>query len=125
MVENLQTRGFEPIVMDLNKDAVADLAEKGAGMIDAPLGRTPAHAKDGLLNIMASGDQATFDKVKPVLDMQGENIFYLGALGTGHTTKLINNFMGMTTVAAISPDKPSQSMAAPLIRFGKNMTIEA
>jgi len=71
-------------------------------MIDAPLGRTPAHAKDGLLNIMASGDQSTFDKVKPVLDMQGENVFYLGALGAGHTTKLINNFMGMTTVAAMS-----------------------
>ena len=80
----------------------ADLAKKGAGMIDAPLGRTPAHAKDGLLNIMASGDQATFDKVKPVLDEQGENVFYLGALGAGHTTKLINNFMGMTTVSAMS-----------------------
>ncbi|MFT4939535.1 MAG: 3-hydroxyisobutyrate dehydrogenase-like beta-hydroxyacid dehydrogenase [Paraglaciecola sp.] len=171
IVENLQKKGFEPIVMDLNKDAVAavvargateatsaaelaaasdiimlclttsnvveklvygqdgilagikegavlidfgtsvpastrkigaDLAKKGAGMVDAALGRTPAHAKDGLLNIMAAGDQATFDKVKPILDMQGENIFYLGALGAGHTTKLINNFMGMTTVAAMS-----------------------
>ena len=171
MVENLQNKGFEPIVMDLNKEAVAAvvargateatsarelaaacdivmlclttskvvemlvyaedgilagikegavlidfgtsipastrkigaaLANKGAGMIDAPLGRTPAHAKDGLLNIMAAGDQATFDKVKPVLGMQGENVFYLGALGAGHTTKLINNFMGMTTVTAMS-----------------------
>jgi 3-hydroxyisobutyrate dehydrogenase len=172
MVENLQSKGFELIVMDLNKEAVAavlarggateaasakelaaasdivmlclttsavvekiiyaedgilagirkgavlidfgtsipastrkigaDLAAKGAGMIDAPLGRTPAHAKDGLLNIMASGDKATFDKVKPVLDQQGENVFYLGALGAGHTTKLINNFMGMTTVTAMS-----------------------
>ncbi len=80
----------------------SDLAGKGAGMIDAPLGRTPAHAKDGLLNIMAAGDQKTFDKVKPVLDVLGENVFYLGALGAGHTTKLINNFMGMTTVCAMS-----------------------
>jgi 3-hydroxyisobutyrate dehydrogenase-like beta-hydroxyacid dehydrogenase len=80
----------------------ADLAAKGAGMIDAPLGRTPAHAKDGLLNIMAAGDIDTFNKVKPVLDEQGENVFHLGALGAGHTTKLINNFMGMTTVAAMS-----------------------
>lgn len=80
----------------------ADLAAKGAGMIDAPLGRTPAHAKDGLLNIMASGDKDTFDKIAPVLDILGENIFYLGALGAGHTTKLINNFMGMTTVSAMS-----------------------
>ena len=80
----------------------AELAKKGAGMVDAALGRTPAHAKDGLLNIMAAGDKDTFDKVKPILDVQGENIFYMGALGAGHTTKLINNFMGMTTVCAMS-----------------------
>jgi len=172
MVENLQKRGFELVVMDLNKDAVkavtdrgnareassakdlaessdivmlcltksevvekviyaddgilagikegsvlidfgtsipastrkigADLAKKGVGMLDAPLGRTPAHAKDGLLNIMVGGDKETYDKVKPVLDEQGENVFYLGALGAGHTTKLINNFMGMTTVCTMS-----------------------
>lgn len=171
MVENLLDKGHQPVVMDLNKDAVAavvargatearsaaelaaacdiimlclttsevvekvvyaadgllagirkgavlidfgtsipastrkigaDLAAEGAGMIDAPLGRTPAQAKEGKLNIMAAGDKATFDQVKPVLDQQGENVFYLGALGAGQTTKLINNFMGMTTVAAMS-----------------------
>ena len=80
----------------------ADLAAKGVGMIDAPLGRTPAHAIDGLLNIMAAGDKGTFEQVKPVLDVLGENVFHLGALGAGHTTKLINNFMGMTTVCAMS-----------------------
>ena len=80
----------------------ADLAAKGAGMIDAPLGRGPAQAKEGLLNIMAAGDKDTFDKVKPVLEEQGENVFHVGALGAGHTTKLINNFMGMTTVCAMS-----------------------
>ena len=80
----------------------AALAEKGAGMIDAPLGRTPAHAKDGLLNIMAAGDIETYNKVKPILDVQGENVFHLGELGAGHTTKLINNFLGMTTVCAMS-----------------------
>jgi len=80
----------------------ADLAKKGVGMIDAPLGRTPAHAKEGLLNIMVGGDPETFEKMKPLLEQQGENVFYLGPLGAGHTTKLINNFMGMTTVCAMS-----------------------
>ncbi|NOC93852.1 NAD(P)-dependent oxidoreductase [Ruegeria sp. HKCCD6604] len=80
----------------------ADLAAKGAGMIDAPLGRTPSHAKDGLLNIMAAGDIATFEKVKPVLDVLGENVFHLGELGAGHVTKLINNYMGMTTACTMS-----------------------
>lgn len=80
----------------------ADLAAKGAGMLDAPLGRSPMHAKDGLLNIMAAGDMDTYEKVKPVLDVQGENVFHLGPLGAGHTTKLINNFMGMTTACTMS-----------------------
>lgn len=89
-------------IPDSTRKIGADLAAKGAGMLDAPLGRTPAHAKDGQLNIMAAGNKETFDKVKPVLDVQGENVFYLGALGAGHVTKLINNFMGMTTVCAMS-----------------------
>ncbi|MDV7144663.1 NAD(P)-dependent oxidoreductase [Tropicimonas sp. TH_r6] len=80
----------------------ADLAAKGAGYLDAPLGRTPAHAKDGLLNIMCSGKLETFETAKPVLDVLGENVFHLGELGTGHTIKLINNFFAMTTACAMS-----------------------
>ena len=80
----------------------AVLADKGAGMLDAPLGRTPVHAKDGLLNIMAAGDMQTYKQMKPILDVLGENVFYLGALGSGHVTKLVNNFMGMTTVVTMS-----------------------
>jgi len=93
---------FGTSIPESTKKIGADLAKKGIGMIDAPLGRTPAHATEGKLNIMAAGDKATFDKYKPMLKEQGENIFYLGALGAGHTTKLINNFMGMTTVTAMS-----------------------
>ena len=80
----------------------ADLAEKGAIYLDAPLGRTPAHAKDGLLNIMCAGDEAAYSRVKPVLDVLGENVFHLGKLGNGHTIKLINNFFAMTTATAMS-----------------------
>lgn len=74
----------------------------GGTYLDAPLGRTPSHAKDGLLNIMCSGDKAAFDKVEPVLDDLGENVFHLGALGSGHTIKLINNFFGMTVANAMA-----------------------
>ena len=40
----------------------------GGSYLDAPLGRTPQHALDGLLNIMCSGDEATYNKVEPVLN---------------------------------------------------------
>lgn len=80
----------------------ADMAAKGASYLDAPLGRTPAHAVDGLLNIMCSGDKEAYEKIKPELDVLGENVFHLGALGSGHTIKLINNFFAMTTACAMS-----------------------
>ena len=74
----------------------------GATYLDAPLGRTPAHAAEGKLNIMCAGDEAAFGKVKPVLEDLGENVFHLGKLGSGHTIKLINNFYGMTTANAMA-----------------------
>lgn len=79
----------------------AEVAAKGAAMMDAPLGRTPAHAKDGLLNIMAAGDDATFERMEPVFKDQGENVFHVGPLGAGHTIKLLNNFFGMTQANAM------------------------
>jgi len=80
----------------------AEVAAAGGAYLDAPLGRTPSHAVDGLLNIMGSGDKAAFDKVKPVLDDLGENVFHLGALGSGHTIKLLNNAFGMTVANAMA-----------------------
>lgn len=80
----------------------ADLAEKGANYLDAPLGRTPAHAKEGLLNIMCAGDEVAYAKVKSVLDVLGENVFHLGKLGNGHTIKLLNNYYAMTSANAMA-----------------------
>ncbi len=79
-----------------------EVAAAGGTYLDAPLGRTPAHAKDGLLNIMAAGDESAFAKVEPVLKDLGENVFHLGALGSGHTIKLMNNFFGMTVANAMA-----------------------
>lgn len=110
-------RGPDGVIAGLRKGAVvidfgtslpestralgAEVAAAGGAMLDAPLGRTPAHAVDGKLNIMGAGDKAAYDKVKPVLDDLAENVFHLGDLGAGHTIKLINNFFGMTVANAM------------------------
>lgn len=78
------------------------VAEAGSSYMDAPLGRTPSHAVDGKLNIMAAGAEADFARAEPVFRDLGENVFHLGPLGTGHTIKLINNFFAMTTACAMS-----------------------
>ena len=84
------------------KALAEEVAGAGGAYLDAPLGRTPAHAVDGLLNIMCAGDKAAFEKAKPVLDDIGENVFHLGASGSGHTIKLLNNFFGMTVANAMA-----------------------
>jgi len=77
------------------------VAEAGANYLDSPIGRTPAHARDGLLNLMCSGSKKGFETSEPVLGDLAENVFYLGDLGSGHTIKLINNFFGMTVANAM------------------------
>lgn len=82
---------------------LAEEAEAAGGRyMDAPLGRTPSHAVEGELNIMAAGAEADFARVEPVLNDLGENVFHVGPLGAGHTLKLINNFFAMTTACAMS-----------------------
>ena len=114
-----------------------EVAAKGAVMLDSPIGRTPMHAKDGLLNLMVSGDKDTFDRVKPVLDDLGENVFHLGELGSGHTIKLINNFFaqcvanGMAEafvaadIAGIDRQKVYDVMAAGPLKSGMMDFIKA
>jgi 3-hydroxyisobutyrate dehydrogenase-like beta-hydroxyacid dehydrogenase len=99
----------DQIVIDFGTSLPASTRKIGAALsansaiyMDAPLGRTPSHAYDGKLNIMAAGSDAAYQRVHPVLTDLGENVFHLGALGAGHTIKLINNFYGMTTAAAMS-----------------------
>ena len=80
----------------------AEVAKTGAHYMDTPLGRSPAHAKEGKLNVMAAGAAEDFARVEPVLRDLGENVFHVGPLGAGHTAKLINNFFAMTTIVAMS-----------------------
>ncbi len=84
------------------KELGAEVAGAGGTMLDAPLGRTPSHGREGKLNIMCAGDEAAFARIKPVLDDLGENVFHLGPLGAGHTIKLINNFFAMTIANAMA-----------------------
>ena len=84
------------------KDLGEEVAATGATMLDAPLGRTPAQAVEGRLNIMGAGNAEVFESVRPVLEDLGENVFHVGPLGSGHTLKLINNFFAMTSACAMS-----------------------
>jgi len=74
----------------------------GGRFMDAPMTRTPKEAMEGRLNLIVGGDRALFDECLPLLKSFAENITYAGPVGSGHTMKLLHNFvsLGFSTVLA-------------------------
>jgi 3-hydroxyisobutyrate dehydrogenase-like beta-hydroxyacid dehydrogenase len=74
----------------------------GARFIDAPMTRTPKEAAEGRLNLLVGGDAALLEECRPVLRCFAENITHVGAVGSGHSMKLLHNYvsLGMVTLLA-------------------------
>ena len=70
--------------------------ERGISMIDAAVsGRVP-QVDQGSLVIFVGGEQKTYQQCKPILDVLGQNSFYMGASGMGTTMKLVvNTLLGL------------------------------
>lgn len=80
----------------------ADLAGRSMTLIDAPLSRTPADAAAGTLDVMVGGGDEDVRRVRPVLECFAGRIVHTGPTGTGHTMKLLNNFLAMGYAALYS-----------------------
>ncbi len=71
----------------------ARLAQQGVAMVDAPVGRTSAHAVTATVTFMVGGEAADVEAVRPLLMAMGEHVTHCGPLGAGTTMKLVNNCM--------------------------------
>ena len=78
----------------------ADLAAKGAELLDAGISGGAAAADKGTLTLMVGGDAAALATVRPLLDAFSAHVHHMGASGTGHVTKVLNNFLNGVTLAA-------------------------
>lgn len=67
-------------------------------MMDAPVGRTPADAREGKLLVMAGGTAEDFEQARPIFDAFADKVLYMGALGSGIRMKVINNYMSMVSM---------------------------
>lgn len=87
---------------NVTRRIAADLSKKGVRMIDAALGRTPKEAEAGKLSTYVGGDPDTIKEVRPVMECYADTIIETGALGSGTTCKLVNNFISIGTSAVIA-----------------------
>jgi 3-hydroxyisobutyrate dehydrogenase len=95
------------VVVDLSTAAPAstqaihaELAAKGVAYLDAGISGGAAAADKGTLTLMVGGAADALEQVRPVLDCFSASIFYCGASGTGHTAKILNNFLNAVSLAA-------------------------
>ncbi len=65
-------------------------AERGIGVIDAPVSGGQAGAENGALTVMGGGDSETFGKAAPVIDCFARACVLMGPAGAGQLTKMVN-----------------------------------
>nr|WP_323132962.1 2-hydroxy-3-oxopropionate reductase [Oceanimonas baumannii] len=76
--------------------------ETGANFLDAPVSGGEVGAINATLTIMVGGEQAVFDKIKPLFDIMGQNITLVGGNGDGQTTKVANQIIVALNIEAVS-----------------------
>jgi 3-hydroxyisobutyrate dehydrogenase-like beta-hydroxyacid dehydrogenase len=72
------------------REVQAKAKEKGIGFVDAPVSGGQAGAVNGQLGIMCGGEQADFDRAKPVIDVYAKMAARIGGPGAGQLTKMVN-----------------------------------
>jgi len=79
----------------------AQLAERGLGMVDAPVSGGSEGAENGTLTIFVGGADEHVAKAMPVLEAFGKRITHLGPSGSGQMAKAVNQVMIAGTYATV------------------------
>ena len=90
------------IAPDVARTLAARAAAVGVALLDAPVSGGEQGAIAGTLSIMVGGARAAFTRAEPVFAAIGRQTTYMGGPGQGQMTKLVNQVVGATTLAAVA-----------------------
>lgn len=100
---------FSSIAPDATRQMAQQLLQQaGTRWIDAPVSGGVAGAEAGTLAIMAGGEEATLDQLRPILAPLCQRLTRMGPVGSGQATKICNqmivscNLMVMAEVLALA-----------------------
>lgn len=111
------------IAPDVARRIAGQLAEKGIHMLDAPVSGGEQGAIAATLAIMAGGDAAVLERVRPLLERLGQRIVHIGPNGAGQVAKACNQMimvaaieaaaeaMHLARAAGVDPAKVKQALA--------------
>lgn len=94
---------FSSIHPDKTKSIAARLkAANGMGWIDAPVSGGSKGAEEATLAIMAGGEAADIERVRPYIMAMARNFTHMGPTGAGQMTKLCNQVIVGCTMAVLA-----------------------
>ena len=74
----------------LARELDAAAQQGGFGFLDAPVSGGQSGAEQGVLSVMVGGDEAAFEKARPLIDCYARMLKRLGAAGSGQLAKMVN-----------------------------------
>ena len=83
---------------DASRDIAAQFAKAGSTMLDGPLSGSPVTVKAGQASVMIGGDEAAYERAKPVLLAIGPKVSRIGGNGLACQMKLAINLLLMVEV---------------------------
>ena len=75
---------------DVARELFAAAQAKNIDFLDAPVSGGQAGAENGVLTVMCGGEEAVFERAKPVIEAYAKMIGLMGPSGAGQLTKMIN-----------------------------------
>ncbi len=86
------------IAPDASRAVAAEFADAGSIMLDAPISGSPVTVRQGNASIMVGGEEAAFERAKPVLLAIGPKVTRIGANGLACQMKIAVNLLLMVEV---------------------------
>lgn len=99
---------------EVARELYAAAKAKSCDFIDAPVSGGQAGAENGVLTVMCGGDEATFEKARPVIDAYARMVGLIGGVGAGQLTKMMNQICIAGVVQGL----------AEAIHFGKKSGLD-
>jgi 3-hydroxyisobutyrate dehydrogenase-like beta-hydroxyacid dehydrogenase len=85
---------------DESRAVAAEFAKAGSIMLDGPLSGSPVTVAAGNASVMIGGDEAAFERAKPVLLAIGPKVTRIGGNGLACQTKIAVNLLLMVEIIA-------------------------
>ena len=76
--------------------------DKALAMVDAPVSGGVAGAEAASLTFMVGGDDAAFERARPLLETMGKTIVHAGGPGNGQAAKICNNMILGASMIVVS-----------------------